>query len=96
MRRETMALEAGRPVPSPKRRGRGTQKPDPSPRRDDAAELWVFLGQHGHAIAGVLAAAGGEAQQLEIARAYLAIVRSEPGGHEGWASLLAQLSVQGI
>lgn len=94
LRREAAVLEAGGTVPVPKRRRYGgAPKPAAPVGTAEAAVLRTFLGAHGRDIAGLLARAEGEPQQLALARGYRAILNGEPGAHEAWGRLLACLGL---
>jgi len=58
-----------------------------------AHRFYCARGVHGHEIAGLLAQAQDEQQQLELARAYRGITTGTAGAHEAWARLIARLSL---
>lgn len=91
LREATAELEAGRVPPGRGRRSRAKPATPVPSSPDEAAVLWGWVGQHGAAIAPLLAAAGGAAGQLIVASAYRDVVNGKPGAYEHWGRVLRTL-----
>lgn len=91
LRRDTAALEMGGAT-VPKVRRRPTAGPAPSFGTAEADELRAFLSKHWCDIAGLLAEARDEDQQLDLARGYSAVRAGVPDAYDGWIALLQRLS----
>ena len=93
LRIETQAIRAGVALPVSPRRSRAKSVGLGPPSKDEIAGLWAFLSQHGREIAPLLARAGGEDQQLRLARGFRDILNGAPGAHERWMVLLRELGI---
>jgi hypothetical protein len=90
---EAAALTAGTPLPAkPRRRSRkdGGRAVIITPA--EAETLWAFLGTHGAEIVSLLALARSEADELELARAYRAILDGKSDAHLAWLRVVRRLS----
>lgn len=90
---ETQALAAGVALPVRVRRSRAKPgSPVPSSKHEIAG-LRAFLALHGREIAPLLARAGGEDQQLRLARCFRDLRSGVPDAHERWIGLLRELDI---
>jgi len=87
-KRMRIEIQTGVALPAPPRRS----KARPTPVSDaEMAELRAFLGEHGRAIAHMLARARNEPQRVALVRAYRDVVNGVAGAYERWGRLSAEL-----
>ena len=90
---ETQALSAGVALPVRVRRSRAKPGAPVPSSKHEIAGFWAFVALHGREIAPLLARAGGEDQQLRLARCFRDLRNGAPGAHERWIDLLRELDI---